>query len=400
MRPELLAPAGDMECLQAALRYGADAVYLSGKNFGMRSSPANFGTEELQQAVQQAHARGVRVYVTCNIIPHSHELEPLSAFIKEAAVAGVDAFIIADVGVLRLAKKYAPQVDVHISTQAGVANYAAARMFYELGASRVVLARELALEEISQLRAKTPPALEIEAFVHGAMCMSFSGRCLLSNYMVGRDANHGDCAQPCRWRYALMEEKRPGQYFPILEDERGSYILNSRDLCMVGHIPELLQAGVTSLKIEGRAKAAYYTAVVTNAYRAALDAALCGEALPCWVEDEVEKVSHRAYHTGFYMGDEPGQETETGGYIRDWEVAAVCVGHCADSAVLLQRNRFFKGETLEVLEPGRPPFSLVAEHMTDIDGNPLESVCHAAMTVLLHTDAELKEGAYLRRRRV
>ena len=270
-RPELLAPAGDMERLQAALDFGADAVYLAGQMFGMRTAPSNFTREQLQEAVALAHARGVRVYLTCNTVPRNQEIDLLPDYLAFVQNVGVDALIVTDLGAMDLAKRYAPKVELHVSTQAGIANYAAANAFYQLGAKRVVLARETTLEEIAEIRAKTPKDLEIEAFVHGAMCMSFSGRCLLSNYMAGRDANRGACAQPCRWKYALVEEKRPGQYMPIYQDGEGSYILNSKDMCMVRHLPELLRAGVTSLKIEGRAKSAYYVAVTTNAYRWALD---------------------------------------------------------------------------------------------------------------------------------
>ena len=253
-RPELLAPAGDMECLCAALDFGADAVYLAGQMFGMRTAPSNFTREELQTAVALAHVRGVRVYITCNTVPRNKEIDLLPDYLAFLQAAGVDALIVTDLGVIDLAKRYAPKVELHVSTQAGITNYAAANAFYQLGAKRVVLARETTMEEIAEIRAKTPKDLEIEAFVHGAMCMSFSGRCLLSNYMAGRDANRGACAQPCRWKYALVEEKRPGQYMPIYQEGEGSYILNSKDMCMVRHLPELLRAGVTSLKIEGRAK--------------------------------------------------------------------------------------------------------------------------------------------------
>ena len=269
MNMELLAPAGDFERLEAALAFGADAVYLAAKEFGMRAGPANFSPEELAAAVQAAHRKGTRVHMTCNTLPRVDELDRLPDLLRYAQQVGVDALIVADLGVMKLAQKYAPDVELHVSTQAGVVNHETARVFYEMGASRVVLARELSMDEIAQIRAKTPPKLELEAFVHGSMCVSFSGRCLLSNYLTGRDANRGDCAQPCRWSYRLVEEKRPGEYFPIEEDDRGTYILNSRDMCMIRHIPELQKAGISSLKIEGRAKSAYYVAVTVNAYRSA-----------------------------------------------------------------------------------------------------------------------------------
>lgn len=400
-RPELLAPAGDMERLHAALDFGADAVYLAGQMFGMRTAPSNFTNEQLREAVALAHARGVRVYLTCNTVPRNTEIDLLPDYLAIVQDAGVDALIVTDLGAMELAKRYAPKVELHVSTQAGVANYAAANAFYQLGAKRVVLARETTLQEIAEIRAKTPKDLEIEAFVHGAMCMSFSGRCLLSNYMAGRDANRGACAQPCRWKYALVEEKRPGQYMPIVQEGEGSYILNSRDMCMVRHQPELLQAGVTSLKIEGRAKSAYYVAVTTNAYRWALDELAQNPAGPVspWIAEELEKISHRPYSTGFYLGGEPGQETVQGGYVRNYEVIAVCED-CHDGiAILSQRNRFFRGEVADVLEVGEKPFELPLAELFDQDGQPIDAAPHATMTVLLKTDRPLKRGAILRHRR-
>lgn len=400
-RPELLAPAGDMECLRAALDFGADAVYLAGQMFGMRTAPSNFTREELQTAVALAHVRGVRVYITCNTVPRNKEIDLLPDYLAFLQAAGVDALIVTDLGVIDLAKRYAPKVELHVSTQAGITNYAAANAFYQLGAKRVVLARETTMEEIAEIRAKTPKDLEIEAFVHGAMCMSFSGRCLLSNYMAGRDANRGACAQPCRWKYALVEEKRPGQYMPIYQEGEGSYILNSKDMCMVRHLPELLRAGVTSLKIEGRAKSSYYVAVTTNAYRWALDELEQHPDTPVspWIVEELDKISHRPYSTGFYLGGEPGQETVQGGYVRNYEVIAVCEDYHDGIAILSQRNRFFRGETADVLEVGEKPFDLPLDELFDQDGQPIESAPHATMTVLLKTERPLKRGAILRHRR-
>lgn len=400
-RPELLAPAGDMECLCAALDFGADAVYLAGQMFGMRTAPSNFTREELQTAAALAHVRGVRVYITCNTVPRNKEIDLLPDYLAFLQEAGVDALIVTDLGVIDLAKRYAPKVELHVSTQAGITNYAAANAFYQLGAKRVVLARETTMEEIAEIRAKTPKDLEIEAFVHGAMCMSFSGRCLLSNYMAGRDANRGACAQPCRWKYALVEEKRPGQYMPIYQEGEGSYILNSKDMCMVRHLPELLRAGVTSLKIEGRAKSSYYVAVTTNAYRWALDELEQHPDTPVspWIVEELDKISHRPYSTGFYLGGEPGQETVQGGYVRNYEVIAVCEDYHDGIAILSQRNRFFRGETADVLEVGEKPFDLPLDELFDQDGQPIESAPHATMTVLLKTERPLKRGAILRHRR-
>ena len=295
---ELLAPAGDMERLTMAVLYGADAVYLAGTSFGMRSFAGNFTPEELPRAVALAHERGVRVHVTVNTMPRGDEVPRLPGYLEELDAAGVDALILADLGAFMLAGRYAPHCERHISTQQSIANSVCARAWYDLGASRVVLARELSLEEIRRIRQETPRELELETFGHGAMCVSYSGRCLLSNYMTGRDSNRGACAQPCRYQYALMEEKRPGEYFPVFEDERGTYILNSRDMCMIDHLPDLMEAGVDCIKLEGRAKSAYYAAIVTGAYRHGIDAAAGGTPLdPVW-RDEVEHVSHRSYSTG------------------------------------------------------------------------------------------------------
>ena len=399
---ELLSPAGDPERLDSALRFGAGAVYLAGREFGMRAGPANFSNEELKKACLFAHEKGAKVYVTCNTLPRNGEIERLPGFLEAVEDAGADGLIVTDLGVLALAKRYAPRTEVHISTQAGIVNYQSARAFYDLGASRVVLARELSLEEIAEIRAKTDPKLELEAFAHGSMCVSFSGRCLLSNYLTGRDANRGDCAQPCRWKYHLMEESRPGEYFPVLEDDSGAYFFNSRDLCMVEHIPELAGAGVTSLKIEGRAKSAYYVAVVTNAYRQALDLYEKNPeqfVLPQWVLEEMEKVSHREYCTGFFFGNEPGQVYDNGGYVRGWEVAAVCDGYESRTAVCSQRNRFFKGETLNVLEPGRVPYEIVVKELFNHDGEPAESAPHPMETLYIPLEKPMAPGALLRRKR-
>lgn len=372
MSIELLSPAGDMERLRMAVTYGADAVYLAGSDFGMRAFAGNFTPDQLREAVAFCHARGVKVHVTCNTMPRNDEVSRLPAWLELIADAGVDAVIMADLGVFALAGKHAPGLKRHVSTQAGVTNYEVARAWHDLGADRVILARELSLEEVAELRAKTPKELEIEAFVHGAMCVSYSGRCLLSNYMTGRDAQRGACAQPCRYKYALMEEKRPGEYFPVYEENGETFIMNSRDMCMIDHIPELMEAGVDSLKIEGRAKSAYYAAVITSAYRHAVDAAQAGVPLsPVW-RDEVEKVSHRHYSTGFWFG-QPGQFTEDARYIRDYQVCAV-VESCAPDgrAVCSLRNKFRAGDTLELIGPGLEPVSFQVPVMADADGFPLE----------------------------
>ena len=377
-KAELLAPAGDRERLEMALRFGADAVYLAGRQFGMRAKAVNFSDEDLRWAVQTAHSQGKKIDVTCNTLPREEELKALPEYLEFLQDAEVDALIIADLGVLSLAKRYAPKVAKHVSTQLGVINSETANMLYELGADTVVLARETPLEDIRKIRANTPQGLRLEAFVHGAMCVSFSGRCLLSNYLTGRDANRGQCAQPCRWKYHLVEETRPGEYYEITEDG-GTYILNSRDMRMIQHLPELLDAGIESFKIEGRMKSAYYTAAVTNAYRHALDAALSGEPLdPLWVE-ETEKVSHRPYTTGFYFG-EPGQHYAEASYFSTMDVAAV-VQRCDSEgkALLTQRNKIFPGDRLELLCPEGRPVAFTAGELFDEEGEPIPDTRKAMM---------------------
>ena len=368
VKPELLCPAGDRERLDMALAYGADAVYLAGNAFGMRAFAGNFDREELAAAVEAAHARGVRVHVTCNTLARNHEAARLPEYLEYLDSIGADAVIAAGPDVLDLCRRHAPHVQVHMSTQTGITNYETARVWHELGASRVILARELSLDEVAELKAKAPRGLEVECFVHGAMCVSWSGRCLLSNYMTGRDASRGACAQPCRYQYALMEEKRPGEYFPVFEENGETFILNSRDMCMIDHIPELIRAGVDSLKIEGRAKSAYYAAMTAAAYRHAVDAAAENRPLePVW-RAEVDKVSHRHYSTGFWFG-QPGQYTDSARYVRDWQVLAI-VRSCdaLGNAVLSLRNKFSAGDEIEVVGPGVAAFAMTAPMMGDMDG--------------------------------
>ena len=370
-KPELLAPAGDWEKLQMAVLYGADAVYLAGTSFGMRSFAGNFSDEELPRAVDFAHRHGVKVHATVNTMPRSGEVDRLPEHQEKLNDAGVDALILADLGAFILAGKYAPRCQRHISTQQSIANYACAQAWFDLGAQRVVLARELGMDEIREIRRRVDPALELETFCHGAMCVSYSGRCLLSNYMTGRDSNRGACAQPCRYQYALMEEKRPGEYFPVFEDEKGTYIMNSRDMCMIDHLDDLMDAGVDCLKIEGRAKSAYYAAIVTGAYRHVLDDVAAGRPVdPVW-RDEVEHVSHRHYSTGFFYG-QPGQFYEDARYIRDWQICAV-VTDCTPEglATLSLRNKFACGDQVEVVGPDTKPFTMTAPMMTDSQGLPL-----------------------------
>lgn len=399
-KPELLAPAGDMERLKMAVLYGADAVYLAGTSYGMRAFAGNFSDEELPQAVAFAHSHGVRVHCTINTMPRNDEAARLPEHLERLADAGVDALIVADLGAFTMAGKYAPRCERHISTQASICNYETARAWHDLGASRVILARELSLDEIREIRAKAPPALELEAFVHGAMCVSYSGRCLLSNYMTGRDANRGACAQPCRYQYALVEEKRPGEYFPIGEDAGGAFILNSRDMCMIDHVPELMDAGLDSLKIEGRAKSAYYAAIVTAAYRHAIDAAQAGEPLdPVW-RAEVDKVSHRPYSTGFYYG-EPGQHTAHARYLRDWQVVGVVTSCAPDGSALCElRNKFAGGDELELVGPGVRPVSFRVEGLTDGDGLPIPEARKPQMPFRLRLPAQAPPLSLLRRKAV
>ena len=394
---ELLSPAGDMERLKMAVLYGADAVYLAGTSFGMRSFAGNFTPEELPKAVEFAHSKGVKVHVTVNTMPRNDEVCHLPAYLEQLDAAGVDALIVADMGAFMLAGKYAPHCQRHISTQQSITNYECAKAWYELGAQRVVLARECNLEEIRTIREKTPKELEIETFGHGAMCVSYSGRCLLSNYMTGRDSNRGACAQPCRYQYALMEEKRPGEYFPVYEDEKGTYILNSRDMCMIDHLKDLMDAGVDCIKIEGRAKSAYYAAIVTGAYRHCIDDVFAGRTIdPIW-RDEVEHVSHRIYSTGFYYG-QPGQYTENSRYIRDWQVCAI-VESCDENgdALCSLRNKFTHGDALEAVGPDLRPFAVTAGNMTDTEGNPLAEPRTPQMKFYLPLPKQVPPCTILRR---
>ena len=395
-KPELLAPAGDMEKLKMAVLYGADAVYLAGTSFGMRSFAGNFTPEELPQAVRFAHDRGVRVHVTVNTMPRNDEVSQLPEHLERLNDAGVDALILADLGAFTLAGKYAPRCERHISTQQSVANYECAAAWYDLGAKRVVLARELTLQEICELRQKVPAGLELEVFCHGAMCVSYSGRCLLSNYMTGRDSNRGACAQPCRYQYALMEEKRPGEYFPVFEDEKGTYIMNSRDLCMIDHLGDIMDAGIDCIKIEGRAKSEYYAAIVTGAYRHVLDDVAAGRAAdPVW-RDEVEHVSHRHYSTGFFYG-QPGQYYENSRYIRDWQVCAV-VTACDEvgNATLSLRNKFASGDEIELVGPNCRPFAMTAPVMYDLDGRELHEPRHPQMVFRMKLPRRVPPMSFVR----
>lgn len=402
-RPELLAPAGDIERLDAALMYGADAVYLGGHMFNMRAATDSFNSDTLKAAVSKCHEKGVSVHCVCNTIPRNEDLPQLPGFFEYAKDAGVDAFIIADLGVMRSAQKYASGIDIHMSTQTGVTNYDTASAFYDLGAKRVVMAREVSLDDIAEIRAKTPSDLEIECFVHGAMCMSFSGRCMLSNYLTGRDANRGDCAQPCRWKYHLVEEKRPGRYFEITDDKSGTYILNSQDMCMIEHIPELVAAGVDSFKIEGRAKSAYYAAAVTNAYRAAIDGFMENPTPDYkpekWIVEEMRKISYRDYCTGFYFNS-PNTDAHVyydGIYIREWDIIANVLGSDGEFVTVTQRNRFFEGDELEVLMPKREPFTIKADELYNESGERVTVAPNPMALIKIHCTENIPAGAILRK---
>ena len=398
--PELLCPAGDLTRLKAAVDYGADAVYLAGEEFGMRTAAANFGIDDLKKGIEYTHSNNVKVHLTCNVIPHNEEIPRIPEFLEQINDLGVDAVIASDLGTIGLVKKYAPNTDLHISVQSGICNYETANAFYNLGAKRVVLARELSLNEIAEIRAKTPGDLEIEAFAHGAMCVSFSARCLLSSYMTGRDANRGDCAQPCRWSYSLMEEKRPGQYFDITETDKGTYILNANDLCMAEYLDKMRDSGVDSIKIEGRAKSHYYVAVTTNAYRGALDSLKNANddwQCPAWVMEELNKISHRNYSQGFFFGTPSNAQTyKDAGYVRDYSVAAIVDGYEDGKIIATLKNKFLKGQVFDCLEPKAKPFTVTADTVYDQNDNQIESAPHPMMTVKIPHPVPVKKGSLLR----
>lgn len=390
MELELLSPAGNLEKLKMAVLYGADAVYLGGQRFGLRAGADNFTMEEMAEGVAFAHERGVKVYVTVNLIPHNEDLIGLPEYLQDLAGMQVDGLIVSDPAVLALAKTHAPQIPIHLSTQANCVNYASARFWYDLGVRRIVVARELSLPEIQEIRDKTPPDLELEAFVHGAMCISYSGRCLLSMYMIGRDANRGECAHPCRYRYALMEEKRPGQYFPIEEDGKLTTIMNSKDLCMLPHLPDLIKAGVTSFKIEGRMKSIHYVATVTAAYRHALDGIRReGDRYrfdPHLLE-EVKKSTNRDFTTGFYFG-RPSREDhiyEGEAYLRPYDFIGVVLDYNQETGMALveQRNNFKVGDEVEIVGPDLKPFTFTLTAMWNEEGEAVTVAPHARQRVRL-----------------
>ncbi len=402
-KPELLAPAGNLDKLKIAFLYGADAVYIGGEEFSLRVAADNFTLDEIKEGVQYAHEKGKKVYLTANIIPHNSDLKDYPAFLKEAVKTGIDAIIISDLGLFSITREIAPNLEIHISTQANNVNYESAKMWHKLGAKRVILAREMSFDEITEIRENTHDDLELEAFVHGAMCISYSGRCLLSNYMTNRDSNLGACSHPCRWNYYLMEEKRPGQYMPVFENERGTFIYNSKDLCMIQHIDKLIKSGLQSFKIEGRVKTEYYLATVVKAYRDAIDSYFENPSAfkfkQEWL-DELLKVSHRGYTTGFYFGKPDGNEQnyETSSYIRNYELVGIVSGYDKENKMLevIQKNRFFKGSRVEFLCPDQPFISHTIEYMTDSDGNEIEVANRPQSIAKIRFDEELPVNSIMR----
>ncbi|WP_418792298.1 peptidase U32 family protein [Phosphitispora sp. TUW77] len=401
-KPELLAPAGDLEKLVMAIRYGADAVYIGGREFGLRAAAGNFDLSEMNRGIKFAHDHGAKVYVTVNIFAHNRHLSSLPEYLQKLAELGVDAILVSDPGIFAAAREVVPGLPVHISTQANITNWASVKFWTDQGAERIVLARELSIEEITEIKAKTN--IELEAFIHGAMCISYSGRCLLSNFMTGRSANLGECTQPCRWKYSIVEEKRPGQYFPVEEDSLGSYVFNSRDLCMIEHIPELVKAGIDSFKIEGRMKSVHYVATVIGAYREALDTYYANPDTYTfdsrWM-DEIHKVSHREYTTGFFFGKENmrGEKTDTSNYRRDYDFIGIVREYIAEEgkAVIEQRNRFEVGDLLEITGPETRVFYQKVDSLSDAEGNAIDIAPHPQQIVTMPVDNPVKPLDMLRR---
>lgn len=398
--PELLCPAGDLIRLKTAVDFGADAVYFSGEEFGMRTASPNFGADEIKEGILYAHSHGKKVNIACNTLPHEDEIKKLPEFLEFLNSCKADAIIASDLGTMNLIKKYVPDCELHISVQSGTVNSESAKAFYDMGAKRVVLARELSFEEIEKIRNNIPAGLELECFVHGAMCVSFSARCLLSSYMTGRDANRGDCAQPCRWSYSLMGTNRPGQLFDITESKKGTYILNANDLCMINYLDKFAKIGIDCLKIEGRAKSEYYVAVTANAYRGALDSLndnFEGWAPPEWTVDELNTISHRAYSTGFYFGrPENSQTYKDAGYLRDYAVAAVVSGYENGFVEAVLKNKFNRGDTLECLEAGYAPYKIIADPLLNEAGENIECAPSPMMKIRVPFDREIKRGSMLR----
>lgn len=400
---ELLAPAGNLYKLKIAIKYGADAVYIGGESFSLRTAADNFTPEEMREGIEYAHARGKKVYVTANIIPHNRDLNEMEKYFKEIYDMGADAVLVSDLGAFNLCKKAAPELEIHISTQANNTNYATVQAWHDMGAKRVVLAREMTLQETREIKDNISKDCELEVFMHGAMCVSYSGRCLLSNYMTARDSNYGACSHPCRWNYALVEEQRPGEYMPVYENERGTFIMNSKDLCMIEHIPELIGSGVSSLKIEGRVKSEYYVATIVGAYRKAIDKYYENPAEykfnTAWY-DEIKKVSHRDYYTGFFFGipDTGAQIYGSSSYIRECDLIGIVMDYDEKTglAKVGQRNRFFLGDEIEIMQPGEDYFTQKVEVLKDENMQDISVANHAAMTIYIKTDRPVVKDAMLR----
>lgn len=405
-KPELLAPAGDLEKLKMAIVYGADAVYLGGEEFGLRKASKNFTLEDIEEGIRFAHKRNKKVYVTLNIIPHNEDLIGLDEYVSELEKIGVDGVIVADPGVFSVIRRVAPNMPIHLSTQASATNYETIRFWYDLGIRRIVVARELSLDEIKEIKKKLPKDLEIEAFVHGAMCISYSGRCLLSNYMAGRDANRGECAHPCRWKYNLVEEKRPGEYFPIYEDEKGTFIFNSKDLCMIKYIPELIEAGICSFKIEGRVKSQYYVATVIRAYRKAIDEFFRYKKNYVYKEEwleEIKKASYRDFTTGFYFKKPTGDDQiyENSSYIRKYDFVGLVLDYDKKTklATVEQRNRIFVGDEIEIFGPNKEFFTQNIEEMWNENGEKIEVAPHPQQIIKIKMKEPVEEWDIIRKAR-
>lgn len=405
-KPELLAPGGSLDKLKTAILYGADAVYIGGEAFGLRAAAENFSLDDMKEGIEFAHKRGKKVYLTANIIPHNKDVDEFYSFVEQIRPLGLDAVLVADLGLFDILREQAPEIPIHVSTQANNVNYRSALMWHKLGAKRVVLAREMSFAEMKEIRKKTPEDLELEAFVHGAMCISYSGRCLLSNYMTHRDANMGACAHPCRWNYSLVEETRPGEYMNVYENERGSFIFNSKDLCLIEHIPELVESGISSFKLEGRVKTAYYVATIVKAYREEIDRYFEnpeGYTFDKAQLEELCKVSHRPYTTGFSYRKPDGSEQvyTDSSYIRDYDLIGIVTGYDNENKTMTitQRNRFFKGDEIEIVQPGKPFYTQKVEYMENDKGEEIEVAPHAAMTVKIKTDIPVCENAMLRKKR-
>ena len=400
---ELLSPAGNLSRLKVALAYGADAVYAGGDSFSLRVRAKNFTDEELAEGIRYTHSLGKKFYLALNVIPHNEDIDQLIGYVQEVKKLSPDAFIISDLGAFNIAKQYAPEIPIHVSTQANNVNYMTVDAWHKMGAERVVLARELSFDEVKTIREKTSHDLELEAFIHGAMCISYSGRCLLSGYMTGRESNSGDCAHPCRWNYTLMEEKRPGEHFPVYENDRGTFIFNSKDMCMIEHIPELMNSGVTSFKIEGRVKTEFYVATVVGVYRRAIDAYLSDPENfvfdPKWLE-ELSKVSNRGYTTGFWLNkpDENSQNTEDGGYIRNYDLAALFEKNESGKCVFTQKNKLSVGDVVEVMSPNAEPYSFTIDKIWNEDNEEINSVPHPMQVFKLNLGKDLPEFSMLRKK--